>query len=623
MPFTLAELPGGTCRYLQFIALQDGADVLEDLDGDLLMGCGIELAISASPPIVADSATVTVGDDGGGRLELASAWVEGEPHTVEIAGVACYSGRAGEGYTPIPRDGLVRAIVPPDLPVGGPYDIVVSWGGDAAGSLTLADSVTVVRRIRRQQTYILAQNFPPAPYDRPRTQLQDGPILESGVTDLAAGHVFGAYISAIGEMLNDTGGAIFTRLTADLEPALLGTTVPAEATTAQVESTHTFPDAGEVITTRGERIAYTGKTATTLTGLSRDDSIADAYQRGESIALVSNDHSAIDRARSALVLARAEGPFLNVIGANHGVPRYLDANDTLYRRMIQVLAYQAGKGSPYAIEEFLDLVLDDRALTGEDATTAGASVTVASAPFTDGMMGFRLRLNDDPGQTYRIRTVTSSTVVVPDLVGSTAWAPYIDPGFTDVAWRLLPYEVMYDPWQPGTVVIKIGCPTPSDPTGFAYLNPGEVTSSDNATQVTAAADIRQVLGVWLASDVAREGTNYATNNNFAGRVITLNSALPSAVEPVIVDYGSIEAPSSVTSGDPGSAEGAGTSQILKDVTWRNPVGQVEIDAEGYAGIEPGGVRYPLYLGDRLGAISGMLNTVVMAGIKVVIEIHFW
>ena len=52
----------------------------------------------------------------------------------------------------------------------------------------------------------------------------------------------------------------------------------------------------------------------------------------------------------------------------------------------------------------------------------------------------------------------------------------------------------------------------------------EYNIASSTTKVTVSYDIANVVGVYLRADST--GTNYATNNNFIGRTITLNTALP-------------------------------------------------------------------------------------------------
>lgn len=603
------------CQVIQLLALEEGGDVFEELIdlglGDLLAICFGELE---------GDAFQTVTDEGGHVLHLEGAWLEGVAHTVLIEGQACYSGRAGEGMAPLPHGGLLRAVTPADLPVGGPYDIVVSWGGDAPGEVTLPSLVSVVRRVRRTHGYDLPAMFPAGAYARGYTQLDEGPILAEGVESLARVDLLRAVLSALAETLAEFCGVYFTRLRAPLPPALAGAPV-AGSDTAQVESTYGWPDSGTVVIL-GETITYASKTDITLEELGRDDSVSVTYPEGTPVVIWTRDRSALDQARRGIFVETAEEGFLDVVGGNVGVPRYLDADDELYRRMIRALAYLPGKGSPAAIDIFLDLILEGRGLTSGDGTiTNGNEISSIVGGFTAGMVGARIRLYSDNTHIYRIAEVTDDQNIVLDTQGHIRWRGANLDDDTPVRWEVLPWDVHADPWAPGVAVIILAGAQPDGPEGFAYLQGGEVVMADDTTHVTTNAPIRQVLGVWLATDTERTGTNYATNNNFLGNVITLNTALPGVVN-VMVDYGSVTHPPSVSPGVPGSATGAGTAQLLKGVAWRNPVGASEVADEGYA-VESGAARYPLYLGDRVGYILALLDIVLMAGIRPEIRFFLW
>jgi len=60
--------------------------------------------------------------------------------------------------------------------------------------------------------------------------------------------------------------------------------------------------------------------------------------------------------------------------------------------------------------------------------------------------------------------------------------------------------------------------------------------STNTTQVNVDHTVRDVQGVWLATDPGHTGTNYFTGGNFAGNTITLGSPLPGAATNVQVVY---------------------------------------------------------------------------------------
>lgn len=77
------------------------------------------------------------------------------------------------------------------------------------------------------------------------------------------------------------------------------------------------------------------------------------------------------------------------------------------------------------------------------------------------------------------------------------------------------------------------------PTLSIYVGATETKTSTDATHVTVSNTVRKVLGVWLKTDTTYTGTNYYADpkaENFTGKIITLDSALPSATTQVVVIY---------------------------------------------------------------------------------------
>lgn len=77
------------------------------------------------------------------------------------------------------------------------------------------------------------------------------------------------------------------------------------------------------------------------------------------------------------------------------------------------------------------------------------------------------------------------------------------------------------------------------PSLSVYPGAMETKTSDNVTQVTVTNDVRKVMSVWLASDTGYTGDNYYADpkaENFSGKAITLDSALPGASTSVNVAY---------------------------------------------------------------------------------------
>jgi len=79
----------------------------------------------------------------------------------------------------------------------------------------------------------------------------------------------------------------------------------------------------------------------------------------------------------------------------------------------------------------------------------------------------------------------------------------------------------------------------SAPTLSVYIGQTVTVTSTDTTHITVANNIRRVLGVWLKTDTTFIGTNYYADpkkENFTGKAITLDSALPAAATQVVVSY---------------------------------------------------------------------------------------
>lgn len=419
-----------------------------------------------------------------------------------------------------------------------------------------------------------------------------------------------ATVEAIGAVLNELGGQLLTRLTAPLQPAPLGLSpIPAEALTAQVETTYGFPPEG-VIIIEGERIRYSGLTATAFTGLSRDDSVRRAYPADALVVLHADGasvYSDLDRARASMLVDSAEGVFLDVVGRNVGVPRYLSVDDATYRRLIRALAYMAGKGSRSAVDLALDIMLQGSTPAGDDGVLDAASATLTSsaAPFTDEMKGLRLRLRGaeaQNGRIVRIRRVIDASTVELDRRGGEQWRSADLADEAGVPWEILAWDVWTSPFAPGVMNVRISLPAAADGQGFTYLNADERVIAANVAQVSASAPVRQVLGVWLASDPDRTGTNYADDNNFAGSVITLSTPLPAPGVEVVISYANVpEADEAPTAGEDGEAGPPATAQIMSGLEERN---------------QPAGRLWPAYVGSRAEVYRALLDAIRAEGVEV-------
>lgn len=84
----------------------------------------------------------------------------------------------------------------------------------------------------------------------------------------------------------------------------------------------------------------------------------------------------------------------------------------------------------------------------------------------------------------------------------------------------------------------------------------EFQNSDSTTLVSVNYDIARIVGVYLSTDPMHTGTNYATNNDFNGREIYLNTPLPNKTGVIvsyhrygIIDYTQLESANYNITGD--------------------------------------------------------------------------
>lgn len=96
-----------------------------------------------------------VGDDGGDVIVITGNFAA-VAHAVTLGGVACYSGKSGSGYSPVPAGGQLRCIAPRGVTTGA-QDLVFTWQG--GNTVTLSGAVTVRRRHHRTGVFELAQLF--------------------------------------------------------------------------------------------------------------------------------------------------------------------------------------------------------------------------------------------------------------------------------------------------------------------------------------------------------------------------------------------------------------------------------------------------------------------------------
>ncbi|MFA4944429.1 MAG: hypothetical protein WC789_06985 [Lentisphaeria bacterium] len=153
----------------------------------------------------------------------------------------------------------------------------------------------------------------------------------------------------IGEELAEVGGYRQTRLTAE---------VAAGDGNLFVETTLDWPAAGEV-GVDGVVYEYTGITPTAFTGISHvragvvTPGAACAHRLGSTVADLTREWSALDKARRGFLVDTAEGEDLTTLARNLGVPRLrMFTSDAQYRGVVRAIAY-CPRGTLWALEQAL------------------------------------------------------------------------------------------------------------------------------------------------------------------------------------------------------------------------------------------------------------------------------
>lgn len=338
-----------------------------------------------------------------------------------------------------------------------------------------------------------------------------------------------ALVEGVGIELTDLAGRPFTFLAANLDPTDVVVTV---------DTTHRFPAVG-FVKVGAERIPYGAKTATTLQATSRDPN-AIPYRTGKHVYEDSGTFSLVDSARRQLVYETAEGKYLRALLTNHGLPLIAAFSDA-QRRAFGIVASYPAAGPRKTIVKGLDAVLSGQLRTAAIVAGQLELIDASTWPaFTNRLV--RILPPSPQAGLYRLGAIVAPAVAKLDPAVGT----YTDSGAglvdeTPIAIELVPWDVWEDPWEHNIFhvdLLKFGAQALVK--GAAYLQGGEEAISTDATHVDVLADINQVLGVWLATDTLRTGTNYfLPGGAFLNKTITLGSALPGVQTAVIVDYGSI------------------------------------------------------------------------------------
>lgn len=339
--------------------------------------------------------------------------------------------------------------------------------------------------------------------------------------------LFEATIEAIGEADAQLGGVPYTFVRVQLE---------ADGTVLQVDSTIDLQPAGEVLV-NGERIEYGAKTATTLTDLVRPPN-AKVHAPGSVVYDATDVWSEIGTARSQMHFGRASGAALHDLLRNFGLPVPGGFGDDQLRAYGRACAHIAA-GPLKTIAAALSAVLAGPLLYG---TISGAAEVTLDGALTWPAISRRCIRIVTPAAAagvYRIQKIVGQVATLEPSAGQ--W--WRAAGALDAApatWECVPYDLWEHPLEPGKFRVDVlRFDTLAALAGSAHLNGGEAATSTTALTITTAWPINNVLGVYLAGDVERAGTNFFVGGSFLGSVITLVIPLPAANTPVLVDYGSI------------------------------------------------------------------------------------
>lgn len=242
-------------------------------------GWGSDRGLSFAPYL----STPRVADDGGYMLSVTGSWprlgasarqrptgflvdlVSGED------ALPCYSGRAGQGLVcSTDYAGRVLTCYTPPCAVGA-YTVRVRWGSEEITVGTLS----VERRTRTESEYALRAALPNL-FATGARALDLEPVLDGAApsADEETHSTLSVLLRALGQSLADFFAlGVVTRITAPLAVT---------DTTMQVESTLGLTDAG-FVRVDGTLLRYSGRTATTLTGLTRPLGQFDTHPTGSQV----------------------------------------------------------------------------------------------------------------------------------------------------------------------------------------------------------------------------------------------------------------------------------------------------------------------------------------------------
>ncbi len=224
-------------------------------------GSSFDVALTAADIV---GGAVLVGDDGGDRIDIAGQWYTLAPEPVPSHSSAFsvhfinaltsvvtpalsgyLGGGGGQAFTNV-RQTVIHAYIPPLT--RGVYSVRVTHSG---GVLLISDAFTVITRNRAAEVYSLRKALPSFYKRGAVTAVNETLDASPTYTNLEA------LTRSLGQVMQRFGGRVFTLST---QQWVEGDTV------LHVESTLNFDSAGGV-QVDSVRFTYTGKTASTFTGL--------------------------------------------------------------------------------------------------------------------------------------------------------------------------------------------------------------------------------------------------------------------------------------------------------------------------------------------------------------------
>lgn len=307
-------------------------------------------------------------------------------------------------------------------------------------------------------------------------------------------------VKALGEELAKLAGIRMTRITQAFEPS---------NTVAHVESTYDWPDAGIVVVEGLDtpQLIYTGKTATTLTGVVRDPYETQTADLYAVCVEWSRTYSDFERARADCYYDTAEGRALTLRARNDGIGRPgAWMSDVAFRRLAKTLAFLPN-GPWDAVWQVCDAFLTDYHIRG----TTAVNVNVIADPggvFRLDHCGRYVRVTDTDGtkRIHRVRSVVAGSSLVLHTNGGPFWvgAKY-SAGVR--SWELLAFVHEVDADASGRF--------PCEVVVHAVV-PDTLASPPNYLQVLDDADYAAVVppalvapGVNIENQVGAAGGDYA------------------------------------------------------------------------------------------------------------------